>query len=306
MTVSGDRSADSAHSWRRRWRDVARFGLGMAAVILCSTEAYAQSETETPATSQSQSRAAVPTWEGSIGGVVVATPQYPGSEEYRILPVPIVRITYKGRLFFGPSQTGLGGGIGAYALRTSRLSVAVETGVQDRRPAGRADALAGMEDRPIVASVGATATYRHGPIQAVVGVAKGLNDDAGVLGLVQLSMTRRIRPRLLATVTGSAMFADQKQMLRDFGVTDIEARRRQALIAAGDPRLAPDSGAAYLPETGGLRQAGASVFLVYVLSPRWSAIATAGVDGLSDTAAASPIVRSRAQATVGTGLVWRF
>jgi outer membrane scaffolding protein for murein synthesis (MipA/OmpV family) len=162
-----------------------------------------------------------------------------------------------------------------------------------------------MDDQSAVVSVGANASYRLGPIKAVVGIAAGLNDGAGVLGTVQLSVTRRILPRLVATVTGNVGFADEKQMLRDFGVTDIEARRRQALIAAGDPRLAPDSGGAYQPEAG-FRQAGVSVLLAYVLSPRWSVIAMGGVDGLSNAAAASPIVRSRTQATVGTGIVWRF
>jgi outer membrane scaffolding protein for murein synthesis (MipA/OmpV family) len=95
-------------------------------------------------------------------------------------------------------------------------------------------------------------------------------------------------------------------MRREFGVTELEATRRQALIAAGDDRLDPDDGLSYRPD-GGLRHVGASLSIMYPMSQRWSLIGFGGVDRLSNEAAAdSPLVRRREQFTAGLGLGYRL
>jgi outer membrane scaffolding protein for murein synthesis (MipA/OmpV family) len=206
--------------------------------------------------------------------------------------------------YLAPSTTGFGIALGAYALRTPRLSLAGEVGVQDSRPASRTDALAGTDDRDRVATVGASLGYRAGPAEARVGVSRGLNDGAGFLGTARFALTRPFG-RLIATAGVGATFADGRQMRREFGVTELEATRRQALIAAGDDRLDPDDGLAYRPE-GGLRHVGASLSLMYPVSHRWSVIGFGGVDRLSDEAADSPLVHRREQFMGGLGLGYRL
>jgi outer membrane scaffolding protein for murein synthesis (MipA/OmpV family) len=243
-------------------------------------------------------------WNVTVGAAGLVFPRYPGSDEYRVLPFPMVQVTFRGRIFLGPSSTGLGFGVGAYAIRTRNLGLAVEVGGQDSRPASRADALAGLEDRDGVGTAGASLSYRAGPLEGVVGVTKGLNDGAGVLGSARVSVSQTLG-RLMIAASTIAVVADGKQMRREFGVTDAEAGRRRALIAAGDDRLDPEDGNAYRPD-GGLRHVGASVSLMYGLSPRWSLIGFGGVDRLSDEAAASPLVRRREQFSGGIGLGYRL
>jgi outer membrane protein len=132
-----------------------------------------------------------------------------------------------------------------------------------------------------------------------------VNDDAGFAGTARIGVTRPFGRRLLVGAGLGATFADGWQMRREFGVSEGEASRRQALIDAGDARLEPDEGPAYRPE-GGLRHIGASVSLMYLLSPRWSLIGFGGVDRLSDEAADSPLVRSREQVSGGLGLALRL
>jgi outer membrane scaffolding protein for murein synthesis (MipA/OmpV family) len=266
----------------------------LAAVLACvlSLELTAQEPPRTPV------------WSASIGAAVVVFPRYSGSDEYRVLPLPIAQVTFRDRIFFGPSTAGVGGGLGVYAIRAGHFDLAVEAGVQDSRSASRADALAGTDDRDVMATAGASASYRAGPLDAAVGVTRGLNDEAGVLGTARLSVSHPFG-RLIATAGISAALADARQMRRDFGVTEIEASRRQTLIEAGDQRLRPTEGSAYQPD-GGLRQVGLSVSLVYLLSPRWSLVGFGGVDRLSDEAAASPLVRQRDQVAGGVGLGYRF
>ncbi len=257
-----------------------------------------------PAELAAQDRPTSSDWSVNLGGAAVVAPRYPGSDEYRVLPFPMTQVTYNSRIFLGPSAGGPGGAIGVYAIRTTRVGLAAEAGISDSRPESRADALAGMADRDLVATAGASLTYRAGLLEGLVAVSRGLNDGAGFLGTTRVSVSRRLA-RTIATAGIGATFADARQMRRDFGVTESEASLRQALIDAGDDRLHRDDGIAYRPE-GGLRQVGASASLMYLLSPRWSLIGFGGVDRLSDEAAASPLVRRREQFSGGLGLGYRL
>lgn len=246
-----------------------------------------------------------PAWEIMMGVGGIVSPSYPGADEYRVTPFPLTKVSYRNRVFLGPSASGTGVGLGAYALRTSRVGLAVEVGFQDGRPVSRADNLAGMSDRDYVATAGATLSLRMNPVEGSLSVTQGLNDDAGLLGSASVSFSRPLGSRVIATVGVGATMADARQMRREFGVADAESLRRQALIAAGDDRLEPDEGAAYRPRAG-LRHLGASLSLVYLVSHRWAFLAFGGVERLGSEAAASPLVRRREQISGGIGLGYRF
>lgn len=244
-------------------------------------------------------------WDVTLGAAAVVVPRYPGSDEYRVLPFPLTQVVYDNRVFLGPSAGGgAGGAVGVYAIRTPRLGVAAEVGIQDSRPASRADALAGTADRDVVATAGANVSYRTGMVEWSAGVTRGLNDGAGFLGTARVSISRRFA-RLIAGAGVGATLADARQMRRDFGVTELEASWRQALIANGDDRLEAEDGVAYRPG-GGLHHVGASLSLTYLLSQRWSLVGFGGVDRLSDKASESPLVRRREQFSGGIGLGYRL
>src|SRR5829696_9747208 len=71
---------------------------------------------------------------GTIGLGVVALPSYSGSDEYRVLPMPVVQLEYKQRVFVGGSRLGTGAGIGAYLVRSSRFSWDVGIAGTEARP----------------------------------------------------------------------------------------------------------------------------------------------------------------------------
>jgi MipA family protein len=243
-------------------------------------------------------------WDATVGVITLVVPKYPGSNRYWVLPIPMTQVTYRNRVYLGPSTSGVGAAVGGYAIRTPRLGLAAELGYMDSRPASRAAALTGMEDRDALVTAGASLSYRIGVLELSTSVAQGLNDGAGLLGTGRLSISRPLG-RLMLTASGAATFADAKQMRREFGLNQIEATRRQALIDAGDERLSEDDGRVYRPD-GGLRHLGASLSLAYILSQHWSLLGFGGVDRLSDEAAASPLVRRREQYSGGIGLGYRF
>jgi outer membrane scaffolding protein for murein synthesis (MipA/OmpV family) len=245
-----------------------------------------------------------PDWNVNVGAMVFVYPSYPGSAEYRVVPFPLANVSFRDRVYLGPSSTGIGFALGAYPIHSSHVRLAVEIGGQDSRPASRADALAGMENRDAVATAGVGLSYRNGGFEGIVAVSQGLNDGAGLIQTTRVVYTRFLGKVMLGIAAGAAL-ADGKQMRREFGITDAEAARRQALIDAGDGRLEPDDAPAYSPD-GGLRHLGAGVSLIYPVSPRWSLVGLAGMEWLADEAAQSPLVRRREQFAGGVGVGYRF
>ena len=253
---------------------------------------------------QQQAQPSPPEWSVSAGGMVFAYPSYPGSDEYRVVPFPLVDARFRDRVYLGPSSTGIGFALGAYPVRSSRWRLAVELGGQDNRSADRADALAGMEDRDLVATAGVSLSYRSGPLEGIVAVSQGMNDGAGLIQTTRFVYSRPVGKVILVAAAGAAL-ASGKQMRREFGITDAEATRRQALIDAGDGRLEPGEAGPYTPD-GGLRHLGLGVSLIYPVGSRWSLVGLAGLEWLADQAASSPLVRQREQFAGGVGVGYRF
>ena len=245
-----------------------------------------------------------PDWNVSVGGMVFTYPRYPGSDEYRVVPFPLVDARFRDRAYLGPSSTGIGFALGAFPIQSPHWRLAVELGGQDSRSADRADALAGMEDRDLVATAGVSLSYRTGPLEGIVAVSQGLNDGAGLIQTTRVVYYRPVGKFILGAAAGAAV-VNGKQMRREFGITDAEAARRQSLIDAGDGRLEPGDGQAYTPD-GGLRHLGLGVSLIYPVAPRWSLVGLAGVEWLADVPAQSPLVRQREQFAGGVGVGYRF
>ena len=245
-----------------------------------------------------------PDWSVNVGAMAFAYPAYPGSDEYRVVPFPLVDARFRDRAYVGPSSTGLGFAIGAFPVQSSHWRVAVELGGQDSRSEDRADALAGMDDRDFVATGGASLGYRSGPFEVTAAVSQGLNDGAGLIQTNRLTYSRPVGKVILG-VAGGVVLANGKQMRREFGITEEEAARRQALVEAGDERLEPGDAQAYTPD-GGLRHLGLGLSLIYPMASRWSLVGLAGVEWLADEAANSPLVRRREQFAGGLGVGYRF
>lgn len=243
-------------------------------------------------------------WNISLGAGVIVAPRYIGSDELRTLPMPMMIVTYRNRLFLGPTSDGLGGGVGAHVIRTRRIGLTAELGIQDGRPAERSDALLGTDDRDPLGTFGAAFTGAAGPVRGTAAVAHGLNDGSGWMGTIRVAVTRGLSRRLFATVEGSAAFADARHLRRDFGISQTEAARRQTLIDRGDPRLGPNDGGVFRPG-GGPWNVGASASVMYALSPRWAVLGMGGLRWLTDEVADSPVVRRPQQPWGGLSVMWR-
>lgn len=246
-----------------------------------------------------------PTWGVTIGAAAFSVPSYPGSKERRLLGMPLVNITWRDRAYFGPSPSGVTFGAGYKVVRGGHVTVATELGFQQDRPASRGEGLAGMDDRAVATTAGMSAIYSRGPVSGAVAVNQGLNEGAGLLATAQVTLMAPIGGRSVVSLGMGGTVADARQMEREFGVSGAEALRRQALVAAGDPRLESSAGTAYTP-TGGLRSLSVSVSAMRVITARWVVIGMANVERLGNAASRSSLVEARTAVMGGVVLGYRF
>jgi outer membrane scaffolding protein for murein synthesis (MipA/OmpV family) len=241
-----------------------------------------------------------PAFSVTLGAGVFYGPKYLGSDQDRVLPIPILGVSYRNRVFLGASPSGVGAGLGVNLIQAGGLTVMAGLGGSEPRPEDRADALAGMDDRRLGFAAISGVSYRYGPLNAGLSLSAGLRDNAGLSGTGNLGLTLPALPRTFLTLGGSLTVADRDAMAFDFGISALEASRRSALIAAGDSRLRPGDGTPYRPE-GGVRDVSANASLAYLLSPRWSLFGFGSVTRLSDAAARSSLVRRRTGWSTGAG-----
>ena len=135
------------------------------------------------------------------------------------------------------------------------------------------------------------------------GAAFGLGKDEGVTGTVNADAKKRLGSRWITDISSSATFSNKQNMAFDFGVSPIQAARRQALIAAGDSRLSVDAGGTYAPKAG-LKQATASASLGFLVSRRTTALGFVTGTRLGRQPAESPLTRQRNGVMGGVGLAF--
>jgi outer membrane scaffolding protein for murein synthesis (MipA/OmpV family) len=232
------------------------------------------------------------------GAMVLTLPAYPGSKAMRSQPFPIFNGEWKGRITFGASRFGVGGGA-AYNLFHAegwKASLGME-GVESRVET-MADSLAGMGSRPATLFASAGVAWRTGPLELMAGLRHGFRQEVGGGAVFRASLTLPLGRRWLveARVAGSAFERDQ--MNYEYGINAEQADRRHALVLAGDPRLQPGEDRQF-QAAGGWALLQSSLAIGYAVSEHWRLGITFLQQEVQGEARHSPLVlRPRSQGTV--------
>lgn len=242
---------------------------------------------------------------GFVGVAAVALPRYTGSDETRVLVVPIGQVEYRGRLYLGGAQGATAPGIGAHVVRTASLTWDVGLAGAGTRPEHRGDALAGMGRRSAAWYATTGVAYRLAFVEATAGAAVGLGRDDGAYGTVGLGTELPFAGRWVLGVSTGATVADARHMAFDFGVTPGQSAARRALLAAGDARLQGVDVGAYAPAAG-LRETRSAASLGYRLTERSRVVLFAQNSTLSRAATRSPLVRASGGTMTGVALGYGF
>lgn len=230
----------------------------------------------------------------SLGGGVMLAPKYEGSDEVTVRPLPLASVVIGGKVFLGAGMVGM------YLVRKDGFTGTAGVALGLPRSPSHADALAGLDRRPLGAFSISAISYRAGPVDLGLAGTRSLGTRGGYAIQARTVVTVPMGGRLAVAMHGSVTFADRKNMAYDFGVSAVEAARRASLVARGDPRLRPGEARTYLAGAG-LRSIGAGTMITLQITPRWGLMGVLEATRLGNSAAASPLVRRRFGVSSGIG-----
>jgi MipA family protein len=222
-----------------------------------------------------------------IGAGIQYQPKYPGSNDYILVPFPLVAV----QRFFLP---GFGQVVdGEENLRA--LSVFPSFDFNGKREASDSPELTGTETIDWALELGVGIGYRYDWLRGTVEVRQGINGHDGQV--IELGMDVIATPveRLQLNFGPRLTWASSDYMDTYFGVTEAEASAPGSQLTAYDP------GSSF-------KTAGLAARASYELSENTRIHVRAGWDRFIADAADSPIVEagSRDQFSIGTGLTYRF
>lgn len=219
-----------------------------------------------------------------LGVGAAVTPAYQGSDDYRVLPIPVIDVKE------GPFFANLRNGIGIEAIDNDVITIGASAmfmpGYRKR------DVPVGIDKLSDGIAARIFATVRAQGFVASVGTVKGVaGSTKGIVADASLSYPIQISSRFSLTPTIGATWADRKHNDRYFGVTAAES------LASGLPQF--QAGA-------GLKDASAALTAAYRLTDRVTISATGTVTTLLGDAKDSPIVVKQTQPAGFLTLSYRF
>jgi MipA family protein len=237
-------------------------------------------------------------WRFKIGGAAELAPEFEGSRNYAVQPLPLAQATYRDWLTVSLREGR--GDLLALAGRGADEYGQMRAGPLVRYTKGRAadsnDALRGFRNLKDAVEVGGFVGYSLGAWSFDLVYAQAVNDDTHDGAFVEPSVVYRLPlgERLGATFGAKGGWASARAMKNLFGIDAATSRA---------------SGLAQHATSAGVKDAGLSANLDYAVTPRASLGVGIGYKRLLGDAADSPLVGergSRNQFSSMTGLVLKF
>lgn len=221
-----------------------------------------------------------------VGIGVGLVPAYSGANEMRAMVLPVVRLSYRDRLYWNALQGGAW--LWDSDDRSVRVGLAIETRFGWRAEDGTR--VEGMQTREFSIEGGPAVQWRTSVGVFNAGVSHDLGGASDGLS-AQLQWIRALTtgPRLRLNGSLGVQWTSARMTDYYFGVRPIEARAGRPVYAAGST-LAIQAG----------------VNGAFALSERGSVLFGAIVNRLGDAAADSPITETRLQGVVYAGYGWTF
>lgn len=232
-------------------------------------------------------------WDIRLGAGALFQPDYEGSDDYEISPMPFLMVNYRDLVFLrGPML-----GANAFTLQGPRDGDKLQIGPLLRYQTGRDqddnDALRGLGDIDAGAELGAFITYRVGAWSTGLTVFRDISDaHDGLTAKVSGGYMHTFTPKLRLRSELSATWADDNYTQTFFGITAAQAQR---------------SGLRQYTAESGVKDVGLSLDLDYSLTEHWGITGRLGYKRLLGDAADSPLVEDKGSADqFSTGLILSY
>jgi len=224
-------------------------------------------------------------WNVIVGGGAMIEPEYEGSDEFKISPVPFVSATFNDWLKIDPT------GVEATVYQYEALTFSAIAGYSGGRSEDDSDALKGLGDIDAGAVVGGRAALEFGAAEFFVEAEKTIGGDEGFTGKAGVEIEHALSQRLMVSAAASATFADEKHMQAYFGV---------------DATQSANSGYAQYDPGAGVKRVDVSVAVTTAVTENWFVRGEAGVGLLLGDAADSPLVKEEIQPSGMLLIGYRF
>jgi outer membrane protein len=267
--------------------------LAVAAILALPPVALAQQQQ--PARQQ-PAQAETPVkkdWDIRLGAGASYQPDYEGSDDYEVAPIPLVMVNYRDIVFLrGPTL-----GANLFTLQGPREGDKLQIGpllrYQMGRDEGDNDALRGLGDIDAGAEVGAFITYRAGPWSTGLTVFRDVSDaHDGLTARAAAGYMHAFSPKLRLRSEVATTWADDNYTETFFGITAAQSTR---------------SGLRQYTAEGGFKDVGLTLDLDYSLTQNWGITGRLGFKRLLGDAADSPLVEDKGSANqFSTGLILSY
>ncbi|AAK22338.1 MipA/OmpV family protein [Caulobacter vibrioides] len=219
-----------------------------------------------------------------VGIAAVYTPGYQGGDDYRLMPFPVIDVTY-GRFFASGRE-----GVGYTVLDGSAVKVSAgATFVPGYR---RRDAPVGVGRLDGGAGLRVAADMRLGEVLVSMSATKVVSGDVdGALVDASLAYPVRLSERLSLMPSVSATWADSQYNRAYFGISAAQSAASKLPV--------------YRPG-GGVKDVSMSLSANYRLNDKVSLGATASLSRLTGDARKSPIVVEATQPSAVLSVAYRF
>lgn len=234
-------------------------------------------------------------WDIRAGVGALYQPDYEGSDDYEVSPLPMLMINYRDLVFLrGPTL-----GVNAFTWQGERAGSKLQIGpllrYQFGRDEGDNDALRGMGDIDGSFEIGGFINYGLGPWSAGLTLFQDVSGSHDGL-TAKLSAGHRLPlgPQLMLRSEISAAWASDDYVATFFGVTAAQSTR------SGMRQYAPEAG---------FKDVGISFNLDYKLTESWGLTGQVAYKRLLSDAADSPLVEDRGSAdqlTTGLFVTYKF
>jgi outer membrane scaffolding protein for murein synthesis (MipA/OmpV family) len=261
-----------------------------AALLALPVAAAAQQPSAAPSGSQP---AASKDWDIRIGAGALYQPEYEGSDEFKVSPLPLVMVSYRDLVFLRGTTLGAN----AFTWQGPRPSDKLQVGPLVRYQFGRdeddSDDLRGMGDIDAAVEVGGFLTYGIGPWSLGATLFKDASDaHDGFTAKFAAGHRHRFSPKLQLRSELSSTWADENYTQTYFGVTAAQSAR------SGMRQYSPE---------GGIKDVGITFDLDYSLTEHWGITGRVGYKRLLGDAADSPLVEDRGSANqLSTGIILSY
>jgi len=215
-------------------------------------------------------------WDVQIGAGAIATPDYEGSDDYEVSPLPLVKISYKDRVFLDGPSLGANLLIWNGSAAGDQLKIGPLVRYQMGRDEDDNGALKGLGNVDGSAEIGGFISYDNGPFSAGIMAFQDVGDGhEGMTIELKGGYRHRLNESWSMRAGIATSWADEDYAQSFFGIDSGQS------IRSGYREYSPDAG---------FKDVSLSIGVSYAVTENWNVTGLLGYSRILGDTADSPIV----------------